>query len=53
MTDIFDRDSPLGWLGKIADFIILEAYMRRLLEKRSRVIKEAAEAANHNGRDKL
>ena len=44
MTDIFDYDSPLGIIGRLADALFLEAYMRRLLLQRNRVIKEVAES---------
>lgn len=44
MNDVFRFASPLGPLGKIADHLVLDSYMRRLLEKRNRVIKEYAES---------
>lgn len=44
MSDVFDYDSPLGFLGKIADYIFLEAYMTKLLNERNRLIKETAES---------
>jgi len=44
VVDIFDYESPLGLLGKIADVFFLENYMRRFLEKRNQVIKEFAES---------
>ena len=43
MTDHFDYSSPLGVLGKFADLLFLESYMREFLKKRNRVIKEFAE----------
>ncbi|WP_187261935.1 SRPBCC family protein [Pontibacter beigongshangensis] len=43
MTDIFDFTSPLGLLGSLADKLLLEHYMTRLLRKRNQVIKEYAE----------
>jgi ligand-binding SRPBCC domain-containing protein len=43
MKDVFDYDSPFGFLGSIVDLLFLESYMTRLLEKRNQVIKEAAE----------
>jgi ligand-binding SRPBCC domain-containing protein len=43
MKDIFDYDSPFGYLGSIADSLFLEGYMRRLLEIRNQEIKKAAE----------
>jgi ligand-binding SRPBCC domain-containing protein len=42
--DVFDFDAPLGPLGRIADRIFLERYMRRFLEERMRVLKAIAEA---------
>jgi hypothetical protein len=43
MTDVFDYVAPLGVLGKLADRLFLERYMRRLLEERNAVIKRMAE----------
>lgn len=43
MTDIFDYESPLGWLGKLADILFLERYMIKFLKERNHVIKEFAE----------
>lgn len=44
MTDIFDYDSPLGVLGKIADIVFLKKYMTRLLLHRNQIIKNYAES---------
>lgn len=44
MTDIFDYDSPLGFIGKIVDRMVLEKYMIRLLKGRNIVIKDFAES---------
>lgn len=44
LTDIFDYESPFGFLGKLADKIFLEKYMAELLSKRNRIIKEFAES---------
>ena len=44
MTDIFDYESPLWILGKVADSLFLEKYMRDLLTERNRVLKEFAES---------
>lgn len=44
MTDVFDYFAPLGVLGRWADRLFLEGYMRRLLEERNAVIKEMAES---------
>lgn len=43
MRDSFDYDSPLGWLGKLADGLFLQRYMTSLLDKRNALIKQAAE----------
>jgi len=43
MTDIFDYTSPLGVLGKLADWLFLKKYMVGFLHERNRVIKEYAE----------
>jgi ligand-binding SRPBCC domain-containing protein len=44
MVDIFDYESPLGILGKIADKLFLEKYIKSLLEIRNATIKEFAES---------
>ena len=44
MTDVFDYRSPFGPLGRLADWLFLERYMRRLLEERNQVIRRLAEA---------
>ncbi len=46
MTDVFDYTSPLGILGRIADELFLERYMRKLLKERNLAIKEAAESVS-------
>ena len=43
MKDVFDYQSPLGFLGKLADFIFLENYMKSLLIERNSMIKKVAE----------
>ncbi len=43
MTDIFDYESPLGFLGKWADKLFLKKYMTKLLTQRNQTIKEFAE----------
>ena len=43
MTDCFEYKSPLGFLGRIADFLFLKKYMTNFLLKRNQVIKEFAE----------
>ena len=44
MTDIFDYDSPLGFLGKLADLLFWESYMTGLLQRRNETIKRVAES---------
>lgn len=49
MTDIFDYESPLYFLGKLADLLFVKRYMTSLLEKRNLVIKEYAESEKWKG----
>lgn len=44
IIDVFDYESPLGFLGRIADKLFLKNYMKSLLEKRNQTIKEFAES---------
>lgn len=44
MIDVFDFESPYGWLGKVVNQLFLTNYMKRLLESRNAVIKEYAES---------
>ncbi len=44
MIDVFHYTSPLGLLGKLADFLFLKQYMTHLLSERNRVIKKVAES---------
>lgn len=43
MKDIFVYQSPFGFLGKLADFIFLENYMKSFLIERNSMIKKVAE----------
>lgn len=43
MTDVFTYVSPCWIFGRIADYLFLKAYMKRLLFKRNQVIKAYAE----------
>lgn len=43
IKDVFDYSSPLGYLGKLADFLFLKEYMTNFLIERNRVIKLYAE----------
>jgi len=44
MTDIFEYESPLGFLGKLADKLFLKKHMWNLLWQRNQIIKEFAES---------
>jgi ligand-binding SRPBCC domain-containing protein len=44
MRDVFDFQSPLGILGRIADSLVLTRYLRHFLAIRNAAIKEAAES---------
>lgn len=44
MTDVFDYTAPLGWLGRIADFLFLKRYMTKLLVTRNALLKSVAES---------
>lgn len=44
MIDIFDFEAPLGFLGKIAEWMFLKNYMKRLLVERNKIIKHVAES---------
>jgi hypothetical protein len=43
MTDIFDYSSPWWLLGRLADALFLEGYMRRLLGERAEMLRALAE----------
>ena len=44
MKDVFNFQSPLGLLGKLANALFLKAYMTNFLRNRNMVIKEFAES---------
>ena len=44
VKDVFDYDSPLGILGKIADVLFVEKHLREMLEERNQIIKAVAES---------
>lgn len=46
MLDIFDYESPLGILGKLADSLFLREYMSKFLRTRVLAIKAAAEQSS-------
>ena len=43
MMDVFDFTSPLGPLGKLADWLFLRTYLERFLKRRAEVIRTEAE----------
>jgi ligand-binding SRPBCC domain-containing protein len=43
VKDVFDYDSPLGILGKIADALFVEKHLREMLAERNQIIKAVAE----------
>jgi ligand-binding SRPBCC domain-containing protein len=45
--DVFDFEAPLGPLGKIADRLLLDRYMRHFLDQRIRLLKELAEGTDY------
>ncbi len=46
MKDVFDFESPLGVLGKLANGLFLKTYMMNFLKNRNKIIKEFAESGN-------
>jgi ligand-binding SRPBCC domain-containing protein len=44
VRDVFDYEAPMGVLGRLADWLFLERYMRGLLEARNQVVKRLAES---------
>lgn len=43
MTDVFCFESPLGFMGRIFNRLVLTKYLTRFLEERNALIKEYAE----------
>lgn len=46
MRDVFVFTSPLGWLGKLVDALVLKRYMRQFLRQRGLVVKQYAESTD-------
>jgi len=44
MRDRFEFESPLGILGRMANWLFLTSYMRRFLVRRNQVLKQLAES---------
>jgi len=38
MTDIVEFEAPAGWLGRLAERLVLACYMRTLIEERNRYL---------------
>ncbi|HEX8426288.1 SRPBCC family protein [Hymenobacter sp.] len=49
MRDVFAFESPLGWLGKLVDRIVLKRYLRHFLKERGQVAKQYAESGRWRG----
>lgn len=47
MTDLFELQAPLGFLGKVAETCFLLAYMKKFLLMRNAYIKDLAEKQGH------
>jgi ligand-binding SRPBCC domain-containing protein len=43
MKDRFEFESPIGFLGKLADWLFMKRYMVKLLETRNKSLRETAE----------
>jgi ligand-binding SRPBCC domain-containing protein len=43
LIDIFEFETPLGFLGKMANRLFLKSYMERLLVERNELLKKVAE----------
>ncbi len=46
MTDVFDFTSPLGPLGRVANWLFVTRHLRRLLATRNQLIKSVAESGD-------
>ena len=44
MIDLFSFESPYGIAGRVANYVFLQRYFRRLLERRNQFIKDFAES---------
>lgn len=43
MIDILEFRSPLGWIGRLFDKLVLERYMKNFLIRRNTSLKEIVE----------
>ena len=44
MKDVMEFEAPLGLPGRVAELLLLERHMRKLLERRNRCIQQTAES---------
>jgi ligand-binding SRPBCC domain-containing protein len=44
ITDVFQFQAPLGLAGRLAELLVLTAYMRRFLARRLALLREAVES---------
>lgn len=44
MRDVFEFASPLGWLGRAVDALVLKRYLRKFLVERARIVRHYAES---------
>ena len=44
MRDVLEFASPLGWLGRLVDGLVLRSYLTRLLQRRAEALRREAEA---------
>lgn len=51
MIDIFEFESPFGFIGKIFNTIFLKNYMKNFLLERNKLIKTTAENILHNNKN--
>ncbi len=46
VRSLFEYESPWGWLGRVADRLIVERHMRRYLGERLEIIRRVAEGGD-------
>ena len=49
MKDVFEFESPAGIIGQIFNWLVLKRYLKELLVKRNRMIREVAESEQWKG----
>lgn len=48
MTDIFEFTSPMGPIGRFANWLFITRHMRKLLQRRNSLLKSVAESGDTN-----